>query len=96
MLEEAASQGYGGALLQLGHMYDRGLGVPRDQERAREYFEEAANQGYVFAKRFIAGQLLRGDDGILATPKGGPYVLIAVFEVVRSRLKDPYSDKGQR
>jgi hypothetical protein len=96
MLEEAASQGYGGALLQLGYLYDRGLGVPRDRRRAREYFEQAATKGYVFAKRFIAGQVLRGDEGVLAIPKGVLMFVNAVFEIVRSRLKDPYSDKAQR
>ena len=96
MLEGAASQGYGGALLQLGCIYDRGIGVTRDPKRAREYFDQAAAKGYIFAKRFIAGQLLRGDEGVLAIPRGILMFLSAVFEIVRSRLKDPYSDKAQR
>jgi TPR repeat protein len=96
LLEEAARQGHGRALLQLGYIYDRGLGVPRDRERARDFFDQAAAQGYVFAKRFIAGQLLRGDDGVLAVAKGVIMFVSSVFEIVRSRVRDPYSDKAQR
>ena len=96
LLEEAAAQGYGRALLQLGYIYDRGLGVPQDRKRARKYFDQAAAKGYVFAKRFIAGQLLRGDDGVLAIAKGMLMFVSSVFEIVRSRVRDPYSDKVHR
>jgi uncharacterized protein len=57
MLEQAASQGYMRAKIQLGYLWDCGLGGRRDPERARQYFEEAAAQGYVFAKRFWRGSL---------------------------------------
>lgn len=96
MLETAASQGYARALIQLGYMYDRGLGVSRDRQRARQYYEQAAGQGYVFAKRLIAGQLLRGDDGLRAVPRGLLMFLRAIVEVVRVRVRDPYSERIQR
>jgi TPR repeat protein len=93
MLEDAASQGHGRALLTLGYVYDRGLGVPRDRKRARDYFEQAAADGYIFGKRFIAVQLLRGDDGLFAIPKGLVMFVGAAVELVRARLKDHHSDK---
>jgi TPR repeat protein len=96
MLEEAAAQGYTRALIQLGYLYDHGLGVPRDPKRAREYFEQAAGQGYVFAKRFIASQLLRGDDGPLGVPRGVLMFVSALFEGVIILIKDRYSDKAKR
>lgn len=96
MLDRAASQGYPRALIQLGYMYDRGLGVPRDPKRARECFGEAARQGYVFAKRFISGQLLRGDDGSLGIIRGAVMFASALVEAVMIRIKDPYSDKVRR
>ena len=96
MLDQAASQGYPRALIQLGYMYDHGLGVPRDPKQAREYFTQAARQGYVFAKRFIAGQLLRGDDGLSAVPRGAVMFMSALFEGVMIYIKDRSSDKIRR
>jgi TPR repeat protein len=96
LLEEAASQGYLRAVVQLGYLYDRGLGVARDPRRAREYFERAAREGYVFAKRFIAGQLLRGEEGVVGRFKGIAMFITAVVELVRIRTTDRYSEKGIR
>jgi len=96
MLETAASQGYMRAVIQLGYLYDRGLGVPRDSKRAREYFRQAANNGYVFGKRFLAGQLVRGDDGLLGIPRGLLMFLSALAQGVVMILKDRYSEKARR
>jgi TPR repeat protein len=96
MLEQAASKGYMGAVIQLGYLYDHGLGVQRDPKRAREYFDLAAEQGYVFAKRFIAGQLLRGDDGLLGVPRGALMFVSGLMEGVKLRIRDPHSEKGRR
>jgi len=68
--------------------------VPRDPERARRYFEQAAEQGYVFGKRFIAGQLLRGGDGLLGVPRGMLMFASALIEFLRIRFKDRHAEKG--
>lgn len=96
MLEEAASQGYMRALMQIGYLYDRGLGVSRDRQKARQCFEQAANEGYIFAKRFIAGQLLRGDEGLRGVPQGMLMFLGALIDLIRARIANPYSEKTQR
>jgi TPR repeat protein len=95
LLEEAASQGHLPAVIQLGYLYDRGLGVSRDPKRAREYFEQGASEGYVFAKRFIAGQMLRGEDGLLGIPKGMVMLFKGFVDILHLRIRDPESDKGR-
>ena len=96
MLDKAASQNYPLAFIQLGYLYDHGFGVERDTRRARQYYEEAASQGYVFAKRLIAGQLLRGQDGLIGIPRGLLMLLSAVREYLKIRIRDPHSEKIRR
>lgn len=47
-------------MYRLGRCYHSGKGVTRDKEKAVKYFEEAANQGHVFAKsRLVRRRLVR-------------------------------------
>lgn len=49
-LEEAANRGNARAQYSLGYMYQNGEGVPRDADRAKEYYQLSAKQGHVKAK----------------------------------------------
>jgi TPR repeat protein len=53
--EKSAAEGYLPALYRLGWCYKSGKGVDRNEEKARAYFEEAAQKGHIFAK----GRLMR-------------------------------------
>jgi hypothetical protein len=45
--------------------------------------------------RFIAGQMLRGEDGLLGIPKGMVMLFKGLVEILRLRIRDPESDKGR-
>ena len=47
---KAAKQGNAGAQYELGEMYARGLGVPRDQTQAVAWYSKAADQGHPVAQ----------------------------------------------
>ena len=49
----AAAQGNGGALLTLGILYRKGLGVQADKELALDYFRKAEKAGQFKAPRYI-------------------------------------------
>ena len=51
--EKAAKQGNPKAQLNLGLMYQMGLGVPKDEETALRWFRESAAQGYEDAKTIL-------------------------------------------
>lgn len=42
------------ATFQLGQIYEHGLGVPADNEKAKEYYEEASSKGHKFAKLYCS------------------------------------------
>jgi uncharacterized protein len=46
LLQAPAHEGFADAQTKLGAMYDDGLGVAQDHQRARELFKQAADQGY--------------------------------------------------
>jgi TPR repeat protein len=51
---KAAAQAYPLAEIQLGFLYQRGLGVPQDYEEARRWYRRAVAQGDLDANRLIA------------------------------------------
>jgi TPR repeat protein len=60
---ERAAEGYLPALYRLGRCYHLGKGVTRNEEKAVAYFEEAANQGHIFAKGWLMRRRLVRDYG---------------------------------
>ncbi len=48
--ERLARAGWAVAQNRLGELYEQGLGVPRDLDRAREWFRRAAEQGHPLAR----------------------------------------------
>ena len=59
--EELSAAGNVEATYNLGRMYARGDGVPRDFGRARDYFEEASDAGHVEATARLGAMYLHGD-----------------------------------
>ena len=55
LLQRAADQGYREAIFTLGTLYFAGLGVPRDAEKARALYEQAAALGYEPARDYLKG-----------------------------------------
>lgn len=46
--------GYAASQFQLGHLFDAGIGVPRDTERAAAWYRRAAEQGHAEAQLALA------------------------------------------
>ncbi len=59
----AAKQGDAAAQTNLGHMYDNGQGVPRDDVQAVRWYLKAAEQGNVTAQ-FNLGVMYRNGEGV--------------------------------
>lgn len=56
--EKAGQQGHAAALNNIGHIYECGIGVPRDCHKAFPYFQKAANEGNSVAKHNLAQMYL--------------------------------------
>lgn len=63
-LDDAEQRGYVAALNNLAVLYDNGLGVEQDQDRANELFKRAAQQGFPLAMYNLALRFQSGDKGI--------------------------------
>ncbi len=63
LLQEAAALGHPPAQLQLGEFFKLGRGVERDFERARAWYERAANGGNILAMHRLGVMTARGDGG---------------------------------
>jgi TPR repeat protein len=95
-MERAAEQGYLPALFDLGQLYMFGIGVPVDQIKAYEYYEQAAAQGHIFAQRVIAEKFIRGEHGLWCIPKGFFMVAKIAWNGFKLKLKDPFDDRLRR
>lgn len=71
---KAAAQEYGPALLWLGLVYVRGLGVSADLVKGTKYLKRAADAGNFFALRELGLLMIRGKFGPAKIPLG--FVLI--------------------
>jgi len=91
--ERASASEYGPALFWLGHIYQRGLGTDTDLNRAAHYYERAARQGNLFARRNLAVLMIRGAFGYLKIPVG--LVLFPYFAIVATcdAIVHGYTDK---
>ena len=59
-----AEQGYAAAQYNLGQMYYRGEGVPKDDKEAAKWYRRAVEQGLVEAQ-FNLGLMYRNGEGVL-------------------------------
>lgn len=85
----SADKGYLPSIGQLGKMYAKGIGVPRDVNAGRAFLERASSEGYVFAKRDLALLLMRGKFGDLARIRGAWLFLVAIKDVFVVVFTDP-------
>lgn len=51
-------------LLQLGVMYEKGLGTPKDPEKAMELYRRATDLGHVIAKKCLASMKVRNGKSV--------------------------------
>ncbi|MGA2056159.1 MAG: DUF2610 domain-containing protein [Bradyrhizobium sp.] len=72
-LEDAQQRGYVAAIHNLAVIYDQGLGVDPDVERANEMFKRAANQGFPLAMYTLAQRYSEGDKGSIIRDEGQAY-----------------------
>jgi TPR repeat protein len=72
-LEDAQQRGYVAAIYNLAVIYDQGLGVDQDVERANDLFKRAANQGFPLAMYTLAQRYSEGDKGSIIRDEGQAY-----------------------
>jgi TPR repeat protein len=60
--EKGARSGHGASLAYLGEIYQFGLGVEADGPRARNYYEQALNNGFSFAETLLEEVTFDADD----------------------------------
>ncbi|MHB8254437.1 MAG: SEL1-like repeat protein [Acidiferrobacter sp.] len=68
--EAGAALCHAPSLYHLGFLYWRGLGVEKQPEKARAFFEQATSLGHLLARRNLGIQLLSGRFGLRLIPKG--------------------------
>jgi hypothetical protein len=56
-----AAQGHAPSQYNLGLMYDRGLGLPRNAELAARWYEKAASQGHAAAQNHLGSMYEHGE-----------------------------------
>ena len=93
MFRLGASWNYLPSLYRLGTMFADGAGVSRQPALAREFFERASSRGHVFAKRRLAGLLLRGAGGSVEIFRGLWLFVLGLAEAIVGAVSDP---EGQR
>ncbi len=59
-----ASQGNAAAQFNLALMYHRGLGVPSDEQKAVQWYQKSATNGYIKAQEFLAAAYREGWFGL--------------------------------
>ena len=91
--ERAAQDGHAGALYRLGGLYEFGEGVERNETRACGYYEQAAARGHLFARRAVAGKMLRGRYGARRVLVGLWMLVSTAWMAGRERFREPFSDR---
>jgi uncharacterized protein len=72
-LEDAQQRGYVAAIHNLAVIYDQGLGVDPDVDRANDLFKRAANQGFPLSMYTLAQRYAEGDKGTIIRDDGQAY-----------------------
>jgi TPR repeat protein len=91
-LERAASKRSAAALYELGRVYRFGSGVPADPQKSRNYYEDAARLGHVFACRSVAGEMCKGRRGLWRVPVGLLMLVTSLITIVRIGGRNPPHD----
>jgi len=94
LMEIVANQGYLPAAFRLGEMLTNGVGCTRDEELGKYYREYAAKHGNVWAQRYVAVSMIRGDYGWTNIPHGLLRYILALVSFIRAYAADPNSQKA--
>lgn len=87
-LREAADKGYGRANQWIGNLYDWGLGVPKDETLALEWYRKGAKYGFIAAQHSVIRLEARTTLGrILLYPRLVMLAVKAVFIYLIGMLK---------
>lgn len=68
-----AARGDGAAQFNLALMYHRGLGVALDEQKAVQWYQKSASNGYVKAQEFLAAAYREGWFGLEKNPQKAEY-----------------------
>ncbi len=68
-----ASQGDAAAQFNLALMYHRGLGVAADEQKAVQWYQKSASNGYARAQEFLAAAYREGWFGLEKNPQKAEY-----------------------
>ncbi len=93
LLADASDAGFVPATNMLGHMYFSGIGVDKDRERARTYWQTAVSGGHLLAKRDMAGAMITGAFGPNLIIGAIIRYLKAVKDILIEKKNDPNSDR---
>jgi TPR repeat protein len=88
-MEKAAAMGFSPALFHLGYIYQHGLDVPIDLQKAYKYHSAAATHGHIFAQRQILERYLRGEYGFWGRITGFFSMLRLLWQTFSLYRKDP-------
>lgn len=91
-LQQAARQDYGPALLWLGLMHTRGLGVHQDFAKGLTFLDRSAKAGNFYALREVGLLMARGKLGVTRIPLGVALVLYAVIAGIVTLIENPESE----
>jgi len=92
-LLKAAAQDYSPALLWLGLIHLRGLGVSPDPRKGISYLERAADAGNLFALRELGLLMVRGKLGFMKIPLGLIVVPYAVITGIVTAVLNRHPEK---
>jgi uncharacterized protein len=93
MFRLSASWNYLPSLYRLGLMFADGMGMALQPKLARDFFERASSQGHVFARRNLAGLLMRGEGGPRNIVKGVWLFVSGLAGVAVLGISDPEGDR---
>lgn len=93
LLERAVQQGNLPAIFRLGIMYNFGQGVPTDHEKAKTYFDLAAQHGHLPALRDIAREMIRGERGFWRRFQGILLLVKTALSAARIYWSNPYDKR---
>ena len=86
--EKAADKGFAPAIHRLGHLNRKGLGVPRNKQKALSLLQLAVSKGNLRAQAEYARCLILGYEGILGVFKGLRMMISTAPVIFRVKRED--------
>lgn len=89
IMKELAEHSYLPAINRLGMMYHDGVGCNRDANAAAHYKSYAAKYGHLYAKRWVALEMLKGRRGLIQVPKGFLMLITTTLTIFWTAWRTP-------